>query len=378
MQGKKITMSDIIDYVRSLKGSQDQKVDDFINKLSTPIEYKSILDRFDWNIGTKRLIKYFAELDTFLINVGYCGRDDIIVEVKEFLRAQIKKIGILPYNKIMCASIWNHFDFLEMNPTEINWFVLSKNPAGVDLLKKHPINIDWDGLSCNPAALPLLKRNIRKIEWWYLSQNPAAIPLLKKYSKKISWGGLSRNPAAIDLLIENPDKINWKYLSENPAAIDLLKANRDKIVWNNLSRNTAAIELLEEHAYYNKIKEETEPFPYGVFKLLAYEDDINWCLISENPAAIDFLKMNPDKINWQYLSGNPAAIDLLKMNPDKIDWGYLSANPSAIDLLKANQDKIKSKWRYNNYLSGNSYDYFAEKINHFNELKLFPCSRLEL
>ena len=47
-----------------------------------------------------------------------------------------------------------------------------------------------------------------------------------------------------------------------------------------------------------------------------------------------------NKLNWELLSENPAACDLFKENPDKINWDWLSMNPAAIDLLIANTDKI--------------------------------------
>ncbi len=70
------------------------------------------------------------------------------------------------------------------------------------------------------------------------------------------------------------------------------------------------------------------------------EEDLIWSYLSENPAAIDLLRVNPEKIDWWELSGNPAAIPLLVANPEKINWSRLSSNPAATGLLEANPGRI--------------------------------------
>ncbi len=71
-----------------------------------------------------------------------------------------------------------------------------------------------------------------------------------------------------------------------------------------------------------------------------YLEDLDWCQLSRNPAAMRLLEANPDKICWPSLSQNPSAIRLLEANPDKINWKRLCMNPAAIHLLEANPDKI--------------------------------------
>ena len=58
---------------------------------------------------------------------------------------------------------------------------------------------------------------------------------------------------------------------------------------------------------------------------------LNWDMLSENPAAIELLKENPDKINWYMLSRNPAAIYLLEDNQDKINYFVYSKNSAIFE-----------------------------------------------
>jgi len=45
------------------------------------------------------------------------------------------------------------------------------------------------------------------------------------------------------------------------------------------------------------------------------------------------VKTNLDEIDWYLLSANPAAIELLKENRAKINWNYFSGNPSIFDEI---------------------------------------------
>lgn len=343
---------EIIEYVQSLdENDNKQVVQNFVDKLNTPIDWQLVLNRFNWSSS------YFAELDDLLIKIGYCGRDDIIELIKEFLHTQLYTIGILEYNKIYNAGIWNHFDELLKYPYGINWNYLSRNPAAIDLLKQNPDKIDWDGLSMNthPFAIALLKMNPEKIKWILLSGNIAAIELLKQNPDKIDWRFLSKNTAAMDLLEMNPNRIDWFSLSKNIAAADLLKMNTNKMDWAGLSSNT---------------------HPFAIALLKMNPEKICWFFLSNNinPDAIELLRQNPERIRWDCLSSNPAAIDLLRMNPEKIHWYELNTNPNsdAIDMIKTRT------MIYYEALSYNKYDYFAEKLKHFNEAGHFPQSRLIL
>lgn len=71
-------------------------------------------------------------------------------------------------------------------------------------------------------------------------------------------------------------------------------------------------------------------------------DRIDIWLLSENPAAIDFLIDNPWYINWEHMCSmkSKKAMELLRKNMDKIKWVDLSANPYAVDLLLSNPEKV--------------------------------------
>ena len=107
----------------------------------------------------------------------------------------------------------------------------------------HP-NVNWSLLSFNPAAIQLLEKNLDKVkvDWCALSANPAAIHILEQNLDKINWHGLSLNAAAIHILEQNLDKVDWEELSGNPNAIHLLEQNLDKINWWMLSLNPAIFE----------------------------------------------------------------------------------------------------------------------------------------
>lgn len=329
----------IIEFVEDLSKQSDIEekkpiVNGFLNKLKAPIEYKKLLDRFDWESSG-----WFAELDKLLITIGYCARDDIIAEIKTFLRAQIKKINIVKYNQMYDAAIWNHIDLLAQNPDKIDWLRLSENPMAIELIRKHMNDCEQNNTET-------------KIKWHQLSRNSACIDILAKNYKKIKWQYFLENSAQEDILKYVTDKEfcrEYKYHTgrDHPQMIGNTDFKKD---WARLSAHYKAIDLLE-----------------------AYPDKINWPTLSLNTAAIDLLTNNMEKINWNYLSINPAAINLLKANQDKIDWKILSLNWAGLDLLAANQDKID--W---SALSANQYDYYKEKLAHFDSMKLFQRSRLEI
>jgi hypothetical protein len=61
--------------------------------------------------------------------------------------------------------------------------------------------------------------------------------------------------------------------------------------------------------------------------------------IPTNREIAAFLEANPGKINWMYLSQNPAAIDLLKANPDK----RLFEDPFAHVADKAEKESLRAE-----------------------------------
>lgn len=389
-------MSEIKHYVETLDNYDEKNpiISEFVRKMEEPFEYKFLLAQFEW----KR--RYFKRLDNLLIAAGYRARDDIIAEVKDFLRTKLKYIGIMKYNKLFGANIWNHIEIVDKftNRKKQGWFYQDgineydsdysnwidywfyDNSASIDIIEKQIGKSDFSYrlLSPNSGAFELLCTKPDMIDISELSSNrhPEAIELIRQHiancdmyktSNYLCWYSLSENPAAIDLLRENPGRIRWPYCFKNSAAIDLIKeriADCEKlgisntIDWQYLCQNSSAIELLKQNP-----------------------EKINWRLLSLNSGAIELLEANMDKIDWQYLSRNTGAIRLLRENPDKIDYNRVSRNPAAIDIIK--KYLADEPWRVNdNYymqgLSFNNYDYTAEKIEHFNSLDLFPRSQLEI
>lgn len=392
-------MSDLKNYVETLDNFDEKNsiISEFIQKLEAPIDYKEILDRFDWKP------EYFAELDAFLINAGYVGRDDIIGLIKEFLTNKLKSVGIMKYNKSMKADVWNHYELLEQNLGKIEWRYLSANPSAIDLLNKYTSKISWQQLSANPAGMELLRKNPGKIQWEYLSENTnsEAIDLLEMNFEKISWLALSKNPAAIDLIMDNKkftiyyDQLCCQNLSRNPAAIDLLEDYERHICWRELSSNPGAARLLK--ANQREIRWDvlsSNPGAVDIIKQTIYdyyhsEEEghklrINWRELSKNtnPEAIKILEQYPENIHWAALSKNPAGIKLIEQHladckargvPDQINWEYLSMNSAAIKLIRSKPEKIG--W---GYLCQNTYTYEAEKFEHFNKSNYLQRSQLKL
>ena len=93
------------------------------------------------------------------------------------------------------------------------WRLLPKKKVLLDWI--NPNNLDWIVLSKNPMAVDLLRENIHEIHWTNLSRNEKVIDLLKQYYSNINWKELSLNKNAISLLQNNQDKIDWCNLSKN-------------------------------------------------------------------------------------------------------------------------------------------------------------------
>jgi hypothetical protein len=94
-----------------------------------------------------------------------------------------------------------------------------------------------------------------------------------------------------------------------------LQNNKDKLDMWELSHNVNAIALLEEHI--PKIIKDGNP------------NWINWNTLSLNSNATKLLETYIDQIeNWYSISQNPNAIDILKLNYTKINWDGMSQNPN--------------------------------------------------
>jgi len=208
------------------------------------------------------------------------------------------------------------------------WHALSENEYAIDLIERNfnqaQYFVNWTALSAEPLAISLLERNKTRIDWNMLSINPAAMHLIERNPDAINWSNLSLNPSpqAMRLLERNLDKVCWTNLSQNSSAeaMRLLESNLDKIDWNALSGNNGASEILAKNL-----------------------DKVDWSSLSSNssPLAARLLAENPDRVvnRWRLCANeNPDIVDMLQ--PHEIDWRVLSENPAAIHLLEANPDKI--------------------------------------
>lgn len=117
----------------------------------------------------------------------------------------------------------------------------------------------------------------------------------------ISCLSKSTNSEAMRLLRQYPNEFDWYYLSSNPCP--------------------EALELIKENIECSVI------------------DIVNFTSLSANtnPAALELLRMYPEKISWKWLALNPCpvALDIMRKNIAKVDWREFSANqnPEAIEFL---------------------------------------------
>ena len=131
----------------------------------------------------------------------------------------------------------------------------------------------------------------------------------------------------------------WQLLDKRKVLLDWI--NIEWLSWKYLSENPNAIDLLKIRIEYEHNLSSED------YNNLRHK--IDWCKLSANPNAIDLLKIRIEyehslssenynnlrnKIDWGVLSRNPNVIELLTKNQDKIDWESLSLNPNAMDLLK--------------------------------------------
>lgn len=223
-----------------------------------------------------------------------------------------------------------------ISPNILSNQMLHFNPNAMEYMEENGITKSWYLLSCNPSAVR------------YLYQDPTLI-------KKGTWFK-NKNPAIIPLIEECP-YINspWvqEQLLENPNALHLVKSHHMKHNLYNLCKNTnpLAIDLIE---YYIETSEEVTDVIWNTigtnpsaFKLIdKYLHKISWKSLSENPAVIHTLLINPEKIDWHTFSKNthPLAIEHMRKNLDKVSWQYVNMNPAAIEILKENPDKIVGYW----------------------------------
>ena len=208
------------------------------------------------------------------------------------------------------------------------------------------ITRDWIMLSGNSGALSILHQNPDKININLLcsNKNPAALPLIKSKTSSTPSILHQSNPITFELI--NMDILMVFSLCANthPSAIALLQTMIDdgrdyEINWEILSENPAAISILEKNQ--DKIKwANLSSNAAAMHLLLKNRDKINYCQLCKNThvAAIELISQrSPDSIYWPYLSSNPTAIDFLEKNQEHINWYYLSLNPA---IFRYNYEKM--------------------------------------
>ena len=254
-----------------------------------------------------------------------------------------KKIG---WHKVVrCKNtipfIEKHIEILEQVCLE----QLSLNPFAAEMLSRHPEKIIWNEFVKNPNAVHIIDKyfdlcfqSLNKRGKQELLKHPNFVHLIKKYQQKIVDELLFidcipdileiKKPEYFDLfekyLEKYPEKIEeiqsyafWQELCQNPYAIHIIEKNLHKIPhhgWAALVTNENAIHLIEKNL---------DKLNYIGLNSLYQRSYVCWERLSENPAAISFLKKNIDKIRWEHLIKNPNAIQIYEDYPEKMG-GHLS------------------------------------------------------
>jgi hypothetical protein len=167
---------------------------------------------------------------------------------------------------------------------------------------------------------------------------------------EISWENLAANthPRAIEMMIESPEKTDWVEASTNPEMWPYLEAHPDLICYDFLDCNPNPGAWKCALSNWDKLRSGEEAhlsiYPHAITWLKEHPSEINWHLLSGNPAAEELLTANPDKISWSWLHINPApwAIELIKKNPRKHNKD-LSRNPAGFDILMERANDLISK-----------------------------------
>ncbi len=167
-------------------------------------------------------------------------------------------------------------------------------------------------------------------------------------------------------------------LCDNPAAINIICGLAlDSWV---LSRNPAAIDFLKANPERICWKDlSANPAAMDLIEKNLFVT-VNWENLSINPAAIDVLLKYYEWVNWPAFSENPAAVPYLGVHRDQIYWDRLSANPAAIDLLAEQIEKyggikeaVRRKFLHLGYLSRNPNIF---ELIPLQELVQYPMVRL--
>lgn len=246
---------------------------------------------------------------------------------------------------------------------KLSTHVLQLNPNAIDHIEKYHIPKLWSLLSANPSAVRYLYHDpsIFNKGCWYTNPNPVVIPFIEqgKYKDEL-WvqQKLIENSNAFHLV--NPmllTKWNYRYLCKNtnPLAIQIIETLLDDlndVDWDILSANPAAIHIIEKNMHRINWSSLSSN-PSAIHILLKNTSRISWFCFSKNthPLAIEYMKQNLDRVNWHILSANSAAIYILKENQDKLSWYWLSLNPSIFEYKYRSMAKKRTELIHDELIS---------------------------
>lgn len=355
-----------------------------LKEMVAPVSYKELLRTFDWSYV------WFLKAEKILLNLAYRGESD--KEIVEFIRNQVLNTNILEFNESFMRNhglkpIKNHYEMIMMqrNRKIRNAILVNPNKSILDYAIDYYFEltqVDSTTLSecVSDKAIEFLMENPDKIYWFALSNNTNI--KAAKYciaNEVINARTLSK--------IRDPEFLRYLMMSQN-IRLDIMELSRNPsdIVADFFAQNTDVIDVLDLEHNTN---------PRVVEFLLANVDRVDFEVFSSNPddRVVDYLVANPDKINWVNFSGNTndRAVAYLLENPDKINWINFSGNncDRAVRYLINNPDKIVSTEFCRNsndhavefmlsfddfdptYLSDNPCNYNKQKIEAFNNAKVF-------
>jgi hypothetical protein len=182
-------------------------------------------------------------------------------------------------------------------------------------------------LSRNERAVEYLENHEHLINDNYIFYNVNAIHIIeKRIMNNYTCNCVNHNKNAVNFLRNNREYIKYEILCGQEHGIEfvdeLIKNNElDKINWCILSENPAAMHILNDPKYY---------------------EYLDWCGILYNKNAAELVKNNVHMVvqYWDYICMQPHLIEIIEQNMDNIHWSELSANYNAIRLLEKNLDEI--------------------------------------
>ena len=355
-----------------------------LKEMVAPVSYDELLRTFDWSYV------WFLKAEKILLDLAYRGDSD--EEVVEFIRRKVINTNVLEFNESFMRAhgqktIKNHYEMILMhNKRKIRHKILTnKNKSVVDYIITNFVDlatVDSQILSgcVSNQAIDYLIENPEEIDWYALSTNEnmkaAKYCISNNVACKRTLSKIRDNAFIRDLILLNV-QLDIMELSENPcdAVVDVFVHYPTVIDLLNLEHNTnpRIVEFLLTHV--NKINFETfssNPNELAVDYMLANPDKIDFSRLSSNTndRAVEYLLQYPDNINWLNFSGNTndRAVKYAINNPDKIILTEFcnNSNEYAVEFMLSFDDFDVT------YLSGNTCNYNKQKIEAFNNAKVFP------